>query len=59
LHLRSAIRFDYGRFNELVSGIEVGVNAEFYTRAPRLMLLNKNERFFFNSYIAFLLGRRK
>jgi hypothetical protein len=59
LHIRSAIRFDYGRFNELVSGIEVGVSAEFYTRAPRVMLLNKNERFFFNSYIAFLLGRRK
>jgi hypothetical protein len=59
IHLRSAIRFDYGRFNELVSGIEVGVNAEFYARSPRLMLLNKNERFFFNSYIAFLLGRRK
>ena len=59
LHLRSAIRFDYGRFNELVSGIEVGVSAEFYTRTPRMMLLNKNERFFFNSYIAFLLGRRK
>jgi len=59
LHLRSAIRFDYGRFNELVSGIEIGLNAEFYSRRANILLLNKNRQFFFNSYIAFLLGKRK
>lgn len=59
LHLRTSLRFDYGRYNELVSGLEIGINAEFYTRAPEIMLLNKNRAFFFNSYIALLLGKRK
>jgi hypothetical protein len=59
LQLRTALRFDYGRYNELVSGIEIGINAEFYARKARILLLNRNHQFFFNSYIAFLLGKRK
>ena len=28
-HSKAALRFDYGRFNELLSALEVGLNAEF------------------------------
>lgn len=58
-HAKFALRFDYGRFNELVSAIEVGLNAEVYSREVNIMLLNPGERFFFNSYVAILFGKRK
>lgn len=64
LHGRFAVRFDYGRFNEMVSAIEVGVNAEVYSRNINMMVPVSGitpgpSRFFFNSYVAILFGRRK
>lgn len=59
VHAKAALRFDYGRFNELVSAIEVGLNVEAYSRKVNIMLLNPGKQLFFNSYIAILLGKRK
>ena len=59
VHARAALRFDYGRFNEMVSAIEIGLNAEAYSRKINIMLLNPNKQFFFNGYIALILGKRK
>ncbi|HEY0677767.1 MAG TPA: hypothetical protein VGD17_05755 [Chitinophagaceae bacterium] len=59
LHAKAAMRFDYGRFNETVTGIEVGVNAEFYSSKIPQMMLAEQKQFFFNGYITILLGRRK
>lgn len=57
---RIALRFDYGRFNETISALEVGVNAEFYSQAmPILVGVNDQKKFFFNGYIALHFGRRK
>lgn len=58
-HAKIALRFDYGRFNEMVSAIEVGLNVEAYSRKVSIMLLNPNEQFFFNSYVAIIFGKRK
>ncbi|NCI51188.1 hypothetical protein GWC95_14745 [Sediminibacterium roseum] len=58
-HARAALRFDYGRYNELLSAIEVGVNAEYYSKAMPIMLLNKENKFFFNAYISLVFGKRK
>ena len=57
--VRTAVRFDYGRFNELLSAIEIGLNAEFYTQTMPIVLLNKEKRFFFNAYFALTFGKRK
>lgn len=57
--LKSAIRFDYGRFNETVSGIEVGISGEFYGEKIPIMANQKNSQFFFQGYLALLFGRRK
>ncbi|HWR33082.1 MAG TPA: hypothetical protein VN451_06135 [Chitinophagaceae bacterium] len=54
-----AMRFDYGRFNEVVSGIEAGVCAEFYGSKIPIMFGQKEKQFFFQGYIALLFGRRK
>jgi hypothetical protein len=59
LHAKGALRFDYGRFNETVSAIEVGLNAEYYVQKIAQMAYNPEKNFFFNAYISLLLGRRK
>jgi len=56
---RTALRFDYGRFNEFLSAFEVGINAEFYTKTMPIMVNNPAKRFFFNGYIAIEFGSRK
>ncbi|MDE3252233.1 MAG: hypothetical protein KGO92_05455, partial [Bacteroidota bacterium] len=58
-HARAALRFDYGRYNEVLSALEVGVNAEYYTQNMPIVLLNKEKKFFFNAYIALVFGKRK
>lgn len=56
---KTAMRFDYGRYNELVSAIEVGLNVEFYSKNLPMVLLIKDRQLFFNAYAAIAFGRRK
>ena len=63
---KAALRFDYGRFNETVSALEVGINAEYYTNTMPIILhsqrfpeYNQPKRFFVNVYASILFGRRK
>ncbi len=54
-----SLRFDYGRFNDLVSAIEVGLNAEYYSQKMPIMLRNDEKQFFYNAFIAIEFGKRK
>jgi hypothetical protein len=56
---KAAIRFDYGRFNEVVSGIEIGMSMEAYTEKIPIMLFQKDKQIFYQGYLALLFGRRK
>jgi hypothetical protein len=56
---KAAMRFDYGRFNEVVSGLEIGMSVEYYGSKIPIMLLQKDRRLFFQGYIALLFGKRK
>jgi hypothetical protein len=58
-YVKTAMRFDYGRLNETVTAIEVGLSAEYYSNKISQMLFSKDKQFFFNAYLAILLGRRK
>ncbi len=58
-HARAALRFDYGKYNEVLSALEVGINAEYYSKAMPILLLNKENKLFFNAYIALVFGKRK
>lgn len=53
------MRFDYGRYNEVLSAIEVGLNAEAYTKKMPIMLLNPEKQLFFNVYATIIFGKRK
>ena len=58
VHAKTGLRFDWARFNEVVSALEVGVNAEYYTKDIPLMVGNSPKKFFFNAYIALQFGKR-
>jgi hypothetical protein len=58
--VKTALRFDYGRFNEVVSGVEIGLSAEFYADKIQIMANQpKDRQLFFQGYISLLFGRRK
>lgn len=57
--VKTALRFDFGRFNEVVSGIEVGVSAEFYSAKIPIMLFQKDKQFYYQGHIAIMFGHRK
>lgn len=57
--VKTALRFDYGRFNEVVSGLEVGLSGEFYASKIPQMVDQKQKQFFIQGYISILFGRRK
>jgi hypothetical protein len=59
LYAKAAVRFDYGAFNEIISALEVGVTAEYYTKKIPQMVYNKEKQFFFGGYVAILFGKRK
>ncbi len=59
VYIRSALRFDFGRYNETVQGIEAGLMLEFYASKIPLMLYQKERQLFFQGYIALVFGRRK
>jgi hypothetical protein len=58
-HVKGALRFDYGRYNEMVSALEVGLKATYFSKKMPIMLLNKEKSLFFNAYISVTFGKRK
>jgi len=59
LYLKSAVRFDYGRYNEMISAVEVGGFAEYYTRTIQQMVDIKQNQFFLGAYVSVIFGKRK
>lgn len=58
-YVRTAMRFDYGRLNDMVSAIEVGLGGEFYSSKIPQLAYSEEKQFFFSAYVTLLLGRRK
>ncbi len=59
LYIKPALRFDYGKYNEMVSAIEVGLSGEFYTKKIPQMIYIEQKQYFLSAYVAILFGRRK
>jgi hypothetical protein len=66
LNAKQGMRFDYGRLNQTVAAIEVGLTEEFFSGKMPIMwdppgLSNSSppKQFFFNAYVAILFGNRK
>ncbi len=56
---KAALRFDYGIFNDIVSALEVGVNAEYYSKKIPQMVYNDEKKFFYGAYFSLIFGKRK
>jgi len=74
LHLKTALRFDYGRYSHVIGAIEAGVNLEYYftdikqlayedpdrdPTLPRDITYVEPKNLFFGAYISVLFGKRK
>jgi hypothetical protein len=59
LHLKTALHFDYAKDKFLVSAVEVGGSAEFYTSKIELMANQKAVPYFFNLYAGIQFGKRR
>ncbi|MES2774668.1 MAG: hypothetical protein V4722_10810 [Bacteroidota bacterium] len=59
LYAKAALRFDYGKYNELASSLEAGIHVEFYASKIPQMIDNKQRRFFINAFVAIEFGKRK
>ncbi len=65
--IKGSLRFDFGRFNEQVQAIEIGLSVDAYSQKIEIMAPRdaqgfeavKPKQFFFQGHIAFLFGRRK
>lgn len=59
LYAKTALRFDYGSYNEIISAIEVGITGEYYSKKIPILLQIPQRTFFFGGYVSILFGRRK
>jgi hypothetical protein len=58
-YVKTALRFDYGSYNEIVSAFEIGLSADYYSKKVPIMVNNIAKQFFFTGYVAVIFGRRK
>lgn len=56
---KASLRFDYGRYNEMVTAIEAGIHVEYYADKIPIMIQNKEKRLFINAFAAIEFGGRK
>lgn len=59
INAKQGMRFDYGRLNQTVAAIEVGLTEEFFSGKMPIMYLVPAKQFFFNAYVSILFGNRK
>lgn len=59
LFAKAALRFDFGRYNESISALEIGMSVELYAQKVKLMHYNDPKGLFYQGHLAFLFGRRK
>ncbi len=56
---KGALRFDWGHYNEMISGIEIGMSVEAYSQKIPILLFTKQKQFFFQGHLALVFGRRR
>lgn len=56
---KTALRFDWGHYNEMVSGIEIGFSVEAYAKKVPILLFTKEKQIFFQGHLALVFGRRR
>ncbi|MFN5480517.1 MAG: hypothetical protein ACK48G_11140 [Chitinophagaceae bacterium] len=58
-YLKSGLRFDWARFNQVVSAVEFGFGVDYYSQKVEQMVDNPSRSFFPTGYIGLVFGNRK
>ena len=58
-YLKTGLRFDYGSYNEVISALEVGISADYYSKKVNIMAHEVGRQFFFTGHVAIIFGHRK
>lgn len=62
---KAALRFDFGRYNETIQALEIGISADYYSQEIQIMApfpdskATQGKRLFYQGHIAFVFGSRK
>ncbi|MEO5893816.1 MAG: hypothetical protein ABIQ31_26405 [Ferruginibacter sp.] len=59
LYVKGAVRFDYGKYNEMLSAVEVGVTADYYTKKVPQLVFSDPKQLFISAYVTLMFGKRK
>ena len=59
IYAKAALRFDYGKFNEVLSAIEVGVTGELYSKKIQQIVNVPPKQYFVGAYVSVVFGKRK
>ena len=59
VYLKSALRFDFGRYNESLQAMEIGVSAEAFSQKIPIVIFNNPKQLFVQMHIAIVFGGRK
>ena len=59
VYLKTALRFDFGRFNESIHALEIGMSVDYYTSKIPQMAYNEPQQLFFQGHVAYIFGKRK
>lgn len=59
LYAKAGLRFDYGKYNEMVNALEVGISTEAYSKKVPQLVFSDPRQIFFNFYVSVMFGKRK
>jgi hypothetical protein len=57
--IKTALRFDFGGYNESITAVELGMSLEGYAQKIEQMVLNEPKQLFFQAHVALVFGGRK
>lgn len=57
--VKTALRFDFGAFNESITALEIGISIDAYAQKIEQMVLAEPKQVFFQGHIAVVFGSRK
>lgn len=57
--IKAALRFDFGRFNEIIQALEIGMSLDAYASKIPQMVYSEPKQLFFQGHFALVFGHRK
>ena len=59
IYAKAALRFDFGRYNESIQALEIGMSLDYYTAKIPQLAYSPQKQLFFQGHVAFVFGKRK